>query len=236
MNGPHREYLAIITARGGSKRLKDKNILPLAGKPLITHTIDAALDCGRFATVMVSSDSDAILDVAARAGAMTIKRPAHLAADMSTSEDAVRHALETVTGNDTHPHAADFVLLQPTSPLRTATHIAEAIDIYERDGLKSLASVTACHHPPQKTLIRTAEGEVRPLTTWEDLSKPRQILPDAYQTNGAIYISDIAAFLATHNFFTQPFGIYEMLPEYSLDIDDAGDFHLAEQTILAGRA
>ena len=226
---PQHNFVAIITARGGSKRLKNKNILPMAGKPLITHTLDSAFLAKRFAAVVVTSDSKDILDIAENSGAHTIQRPAELGTDLTTSEEVLRHALRTIKENEICPTATDFVLLQPTSPLRTDHHIIEAIDIYNRLGLKSLASVVRCHHPPQKTLVKNADGTIAPLISWEALSMPRQLLGDAYQTNGAIYISDIKAFIETSSFFTAPFHIYEMTDRDSIDIDDENDFQLAER-------
>ncbi len=116
-------FLAIIPARGGSKRLPRKNILNLAGKPLIAWTIEAALQSKYIDKVLVTSNDDEILKVSNDYGASTIKRPMHLSQDNSTSFEAISHAIENTQEFDY------IVLLQPTSPLRTSGHIDEAIQL-----------------------------------------------------------------------------------------------------------
>ena len=118
------KVLAVIPARGGSKRLPKKNIMLLGGKPLVTWTIEAGLKSKYIDTLIVSSDDKEILDISMYAGANVIKRPPKFAADDSKTSDAIKHVIKTV--------AEDFdfiVLLQPTSPLRTEKHIDDAFDL-----------------------------------------------------------------------------------------------------------
>ena len=113
----NKTFLAIIPARGGSKRLPRKNILDLSGRPMISWSIDAGLKSKYIDKVVVSSDDDEILDIAKKFKAETVKRPGELASDIATSNDVVKHALENIEEHDY------IVLLQPTSPLRNCKHI-----------------------------------------------------------------------------------------------------------------
>ena len=119
-----KSILAVIPARGGSKRLPNKNILDLAEKPLIAWSIEAGLNSKYIDTVVVSSDSDDILDISKKFGADIIKRPDELASDTATSFDAIKHTIENTI------ETFDYViLLQPTSPLRNNSHIDEAFEL-----------------------------------------------------------------------------------------------------------
>ncbi|MBD3842433.1 MAG: acylneuraminate cytidylyltransferase family protein, partial [Campylobacterales bacterium] len=208
--------IAIITARGGSKGLPRKNVLELAGKPLIAHTIDAALQSKIFEKVIVTTDDQEIKEVSLKYGAEVIDRPDELATDTASSLDVIEHTLLQLKENgEEYSH---FILLQPTSPLRNAIHIQEAWKKYVQEKASSLVSVTEVEHPPQKMLIEK-DGKIEPLTTWEDLTKPRQSLPKAYEPNGAIYICNIEKFLDTKNIFLEPLKIFHMDKKDSTDID-----------------
>ena len=115
-------FLAVVPARGGSKRLPRKNILDLGNKPLIAWSIEAGLNSRYVDKVIVSSDDDEILNIAKTYNSEIIKRPASLASDTATSFDALKHTIENV---ETYDY---IILLQPTSPLRSSQHIDEAID------------------------------------------------------------------------------------------------------------
>jgi len=121
----NKTFLAIIPARGGSKRLPRKNLLDLCGKPLIAWSIEAALKSKYISKVIVSSDEEEILNIAKEYKADFIKRPDELASDTATTFDALKHTLENVEKYDY------VVLLQPTSPLRDEKHIDEAIELLE---------------------------------------------------------------------------------------------------------
>jgi len=120
-----RKFLAIIPARGGSKRLPRKNVLNLNFKPLIAYSIEAGIGSKYVDDLVVSSDNEEILNISKALGADTIVRPNYLASDTATTFDAIRHALENISGYDY------IVLLQPTSPLRTSKHIDEAIELLD---------------------------------------------------------------------------------------------------------
>lgn len=215
-----KKIVAIITARGGSKGLPRKNVLDLNGKPLIAHTIDAAKESQVFDKIVVTTDDKEIKEISLKFGAEVIDRPAELATDMASSIDVLVHALRELSVEEfTH-----FVLLQPTSPLRNREHIREAMDIYNRSNGKSLVSVTEVEHTPYKLLVEN-EGEITPLFSEKHLTMPRQKLPTTYRINGAIYISEVSAFLKEKNLFEKPLKIYAMDEMSSVDIDNIDDFN-----------
>lgn len=221
-----KSFLVIIPARGGSKRLPRKNILPLGAKPLIAWSIDAAKESRYADTVLVSSDDDEILSVAKEHNAKTIKRPAELATDTATSFDAIKHAIE-------HEAPHDFViLLQPTSPFRTAMQIDEAIELLSAKGADAVISVSKAIHSPlwSNTLPEnmSMEGFLRD----ELLNKRSQDLPQFYSLNGSIYICATDKLLQNGGFFLKEnIFAYEMEP--SVDIDSEQDFKFA-QFLLQG--
>ena len=122
----NKTFLSIIPARGGSKRLPRKNVLDLCGKPLISWTIEAALYSKYLDEVVVTSDDNEILGIANNMKVRSIERPSHLASDTASTFDAVKHTIDNI---DSYEY---IVLLQPTSPLRNATHIDKAIELLAR--------------------------------------------------------------------------------------------------------
>lgn len=217
--------IAIVTARGGSKGLPGKNLAPLMGKPLIAHTILAGLTCPGVARVVVTTDHPDIARVSREWGAEVIDRPPELATDTASSIDAVGHALGVLRagGED----AERLALLQPTSPLRTAGHLADCLDRWRAAATVSAISVTEYEHSPYKAF--TLDGDrLSPLFGAECLSSPRQTLPPIYRPNGAIFAIGIPAFLEAHTFFVAPVMAYIMSGEDSVDIDTPADLAAAE--------
>jgi len=135
-------FLAIIPARGGSKRLPKKNILKLNKKPLITYSIKAAQQSNFIDDVVVSSDDDDILNISLNYGAKTIKRPDQLSQDGSTTFDAIKHTIENYESYEY------IVLLQPTSPLRDEKDIDEAIKLLDEKKADAIISVCEMEHSP----------------------------------------------------------------------------------------
>ncbi len=223
---------AIITARGGSKGLPRKNILPLAGKPLIAHTIEAALGCPTISRCFVSTDDREIKSVALEWNAEVIDRPAALATDTATSQDVMRHALETLRAAGEMP--AQFALLQPTSPLRTSRHIAECIELFFRTGRTCCASATETDHHPYKS-FRVENDRIIPLASFEHMSTPRQTLPVFYRPNGAIYVVSSERFLRENTFITADTAVYVMGRGDSIDIDNSLDLLICEHILSSWR-
>ena len=130
---------AFIPARGGSKGLPGKNIKMFADRPLIVHSIDYALNSNYIDEVIVSTDDADIADIASKAGANIINRPANIASDTSTTESAIEHYLN----NTKQPNI--IVLLQPTSPLRPKGSLDKAIEHFKDNQFDSLLSITPTH-------------------------------------------------------------------------------------------
>lgn len=222
-----KQILAIIPARGGSVGLPRKNLRPLAGKPLLAFTVEAALGCRWVGKCIVSTDDDEIAETAKRLGCEVVKRPAELATSTASSESVVRHALECGPLPGGPPEV--FALLQPTSPLRTAAHLSEACELFFRSpAAGSVVSVCETDHSPYKTFV-VRDGVLEPFMSWEHLSMPRQLLPQTLRPNGAIYLTRSAPFLTDNKLLRQPVVPYVMSPRASVDIDTAEDLELCEQ-------
>jgi len=216
-------FLAIIPARGGSKRLPNKNILNLNGKPLIAYSIEAALQSKYINNVVVSSDSDSILNIAKSFKAQTIKRPDYLATDTAKSFDAIKHTIENM------PQYDYIVLLQPTSPLRDANNIDQAINLLEQKNADAIISVSAMEHSPLWANTLDDSLSMKGFLKDEILNKRSQDLETYYRLNGAIYITKTDKLLKEETFFLKDnIFAYIMSRENSIDIDEDIDFQLAK--------
>ena len=216
-------FLAIIPARGGSKRLPKKNLLELNGKPLIAYTIEAGLKSKYIDTVVVSSDNDKILEVSTYYGADTLKRPASLATDIANTNEMISHVLEKVQGFDF------IVLLQPTSPLRNSVHIDEAIEYLLKKEADAIISVCEVEHSPLWSNVLPKDKSMSGFLKEDDEDKRSQDLETYYRLNGAIYICRVDRFLIEKKLFLKDnIFAYRMSKKYSVDIDDIFDFKLAE--------
>lgn len=222
----NKTYLAIIPARGGSKRLPRKNVLELKSKPLIAWSIEAALNSKYIDKLVVSSDSNEILDVASKFGANVIKRPESLATDLSTTFDAIKHTIDNVEKYEY------IVLLQATSPLRSSNHIDEAIELLEKKEADAVVSVTEMDHSPLWSNTLDDSLKMDDFISNEIKNTRSQDLEKYYRLNGAIYIVKTdkllneKTFLLNDNIFA-----YKMNRGSSIDIDEEFDFKLAELLI-----
>lgn len=222
-----RKILAVIPARGGSKRLPNKNILNMAGRPLIRWTIDCALDTQLFEDVVVSSDSQEVLAIAEEANVIALKRPERLASDSATSVDVVLHALESF--RDVGKIFHYVCLLQPTSPLKESGDIAGAFALLDNKSIASVVSVTEVDHSPMwsmpldkgMSLDQFFDQKVGALSRSQDLEK-------YYRLNGAIYFSNVRALEQTKRLSSAPCLAYLMPRNRSFDIDEKIDFDICE--------
>lgn len=215
------KFIAIIPARGGSKTIPKKNIISLNNKPLIYYTIQAAKDCSLIERCYVSTDCEEIAKVALNFGAEVIKRPDSISGDFALSEDVVNHVI-----NQTNINKESYiVLLQPTSPLRTEKHLTECIQKFLKSKRKSAISICLAEHHPYK-MLQINGDIIEPLQ--QELFKPRQLLPEYYRINGAIYITSVKDFLVTKKLFNPPVMGYVMPQEVSIDIDTYLDLMLTE--------
>ncbi len=221
--------IAIIPARGGSKRLPRKNILPLAGKPLIAWTIEAALESGVFDRVIVNTDDQEIADIAIQYGAeVPYLRPSELATDTATTISVLKHQLEYYLSHD--EVFDQLVLLQPTSPLRTAQDIRNAWGLYCEHTIESVVSVTPVEHPIQWTFKADDNAKLSPL--FDDNVKRSQDCEQHYRLNGAIYITSSFNILE-HDILIHPLSNmgYKMPANRALDIDEELDFVIAQSVL-----
>ena len=213
--------LGIIPARGGSKGIPRKNLALLDGRPLISHSITAAKRSKFLDAVVVSSDSDEILAVAAGDGAECIRRPDSLGRDTSPMEGALLHAIREVNRRGFVP---DFVaLLQPTSPFRTTETIDRAIkEFIDAPGFDALASLVRI----TPKLGRIVRGRYVPVTA---MGKQRQELPEWYKECGTIFVFKAKRILAGKPLFGKR--ILPLAIEHereALDIDTPADLALAD--------
>lgn len=219
--------LALIPARGGSKGIPRKNVRPIAGKPLIAWTIEAALACEALAAVVVSTEDEEIAEVARAAGAETpFRRPAALATDETPGIGPVQHALQAL------PHFDAVLLLQPTSPLRTAGDIDGLLQMVKAAGATSAVSVCEVGDHPAWMFSRSGDGRLHPF-----LSDPRparrQDMEALVTLNGAMYYADRDQVLVRERLVAEDSLGYVMPVERSIDIDTPFDWHVAEM-LLAG--
>ncbi|ELU1436637.1 acylneuraminate cytidylyltransferase family protein [Providencia rettgeri] len=219
----NKKIIAIIPARGGSKRLPRKNILPLAGKPLINWTIEAALGSKYIDDVFVSTDDTEISHISKLAGISVPElRPQYLSTDTATTRDVILYTLNNFGYN------ADLVIiLQPTSPLRNQIHIDEALELFERKKAFSVISVTPCEHPPQWSntlpINNSLYNFIDPINSLRS-----QELEKYYRLNGAIYIYNIDKYKTDDKIsFCDKSYAYIMNNHNSIDIDSAFDFDIA---------
>lgn len=219
------KILAIIPARGGSKGLPNKNIYPLAGKPLIRHTIEAALASKYICKTVVSTDSQQIMEVCEDL-CEVIKRPAILATDNAPSEPVFHHAINCLAIDG---HKYDFIVaLQPTSPLRDADDIDNAFQSYFLSEATALISGFEPPHSPLKSFYNDGTF-LRGLINNDYPFSPRQSLPKTFIPNGAIYIVENNLFLEQQGFFTSKTIPYLMPFKKSIDIDTVEDIEACEK-------
>lgn len=218
--------IAIIPARGGSKRLPNKNILPFSGKPLITWTIEAALESQLFDMVLVSTDSQDIADIAINAGAtVPFLRPAQLANDTATTNDVITHIIEWVELH--YRKVSRVTLLQPTSPLRDANNIKEAMALYVMKNALAVISVCELEHPIQYCNRLSANLSMEGFLPIAANRRSQELEP-YYRLNGAIYIFDRRFVGKMSDIYSKGSIAYIMSKLKSVDIDDEFDFNMAE--------
>ncbi|AXY02661.1 acylneuraminate cytidylyltransferase family protein [Vibrio alfacsensis] len=224
------KFVALILARGGSKGLPRKNILPLNGKPVISWTIEAALQCPQVGRVFVSTDDSEIATTSISLGAEIIDRPPALALDTSSSIDALSHAIDWLELNNIQSEY--LVLLQPTSPLRNAVHLQESLHLYTVKNADLVISVFEPSHTPIKSYIEREDGSLAGLYSDDAPYTRRQDLPRAFQPNGAIYAFSKNAFKLNNRFPQSNVYPYLMSECDSLDIDTLDDLLAVEKVMM----
>jgi CMP-N,N'-diacetyllegionaminic acid synthase len=218
--------IVTVCARGGSKALPRKNILPFCGRPLIEWTINQARSCPGVQGVYVSTDDSEIAQIALRAGAdVPYVRPAHLASDTAAKIPAIEHLVSHLESSGMH--ISRIVDLQPTSPLRTVGDVAAAIAL-DPEGELTVSVCEPSHNPYYSLVEQREDGTLSPPRNGGLVA--RQEAPLVYGLNGAIYVWNRQALAraAIKGFWSVTMRPYVMPKWRSIDIDTVEDFEIAE--------
>lgn len=220
--------LTLIPARGGSKGLPGKNTRPFLRKPLIAHTIDAARDSGVAGRIVVSTDDAEIARVSAESGAeVPFLRPAEIAGDAAPVLAAAFHALDWFATHEGWT-AQWLLLLQPTSPLRTADDIRRAFEIVHSEDTDAVVAVSDTKSHPFWVKTLDPSGHLQPFIADQRAPACRQELPPAYALNGLLYLVRTSTLRKEGAFCpvkTRPLIIPSIR---AFDIDSEDDFLIAE--------
>ena len=219
--------LALIAARGGSKRLPGKNIRVLGGKPLIVWSIDVAKGIPTICDILVSTDDDTIATISSKAGAyVPWLRPEGLATDAASSVDVALHAVDWY---EAEKGVVDGVLLlQPTSPLRTKETVRKGIELFRTHNQQPVIGVSATHAHPLWTFKMDGQFLV-PFIKEHGLGTRSQDLPPAYVVNGSFYLISPAQLRACGSFVSaKTIPLIIESPQEAIDIDTEWEFNIAE--------
>lgn len=218
------KIIAVIPARGGSKGIPKKNIVDLCGKPLIGWTICAAKQSGIFDRIVVSTDSDEIAIVAEEYGAEVLRRPPEISGDFSTSDDVLLHLIQEMCAEDD-----TLVLLQPTSPLRTANDVVQAFQLYQASsGVRMVMGAVPQDSSVLKCFLMDDMGMFFGAFSADAPFSPRQILPKIFAPNGAIYIFSVREFMLEKKLPRRDIKGFIMDQESSVDVDSIDDLRKAQ--------
>lgn len=224
--------IAIIPARSGSKGLKDKNIKKLNNKPLIAYSIESAIASGQFDKVFVSTDSQQYADIATIYGAdASFLRSGKNSSDTAGSWDVVREVIDRLKKQG--EEYDEIMLLQATSPLRTAADIVNSINLLHQKKGNAVVSLTECDHSPIWCNTLPEDFNMDNFDREEYKNLPRQLLPRYYRYNGAIYLVTKEELYNIDHMFEHGCFAYIMPQERSIDIDTALDFIIAETIMKA---
>lgn len=219
--------ISIIPARGGSKGIPKKNIFPIAGKPLIVHTIEQSKSSSLVSETFVSTDDKEIALISASAGATVVERPADISGDHASSEAALLNVINQIQFMG-KPRPDVIVFLQCTCPIRRSTDIDNAIKALHEKHADSILSVSPSHR-----FLWTEEDGVARAINYDFMARPRrQEMRAQYVENGSIYVSRIDGLLNTGNRIFGKVALYEMAEESAVDIDTLLDMKLAELILL----
>jgi CMP-N-acetylneuraminic acid synthetase len=224
-----KKILAIIPARGGSKRLPGKNIKPFFNRPLIAWTIENAKKSKFINKLIVSTDNKNIAEVSKEYGGEVIERPKKFAKDTTLIYEVIEHVTDHLYKNQKYKPDI-IILLQPTSPLRTAKDIDRALKLFLKNECESVVSVYESDYPFYWS-FKIAYKYLEPIFDKKYLKKRRQDLPKIYIPNGAIFIFTRDNLFKYKSLYSKKVLPYVMPRETSIDIDNEIDFKLAELLI-----
>lgn len=218
--------ITIIPARGGSKRIPRKNLVQLAGKPLIAHSIEQAKNSRLAGRVIISTDDDEIAKVSTEYGAEVFMRPADLATDTASSEDALLHVLSCISDKQ-EPEPDIVVFLQCTSPIRNNDDIDNAINLFMEKKADSLFSAYVFN----KYIWQVKDGTPEPINYDYKKRWREQDFPVQYLENGSIYVIKPWVLKDLKNRLGGKMAVYEMDSMDSFQIDAPEDFDLIESLL-----
>ena len=221
------KFLAVITARAGSKGVPRKNVKLLNGKPLTFYTLDVAREVLGDKDICLSTNDTELIELAVKERNYNVpfKRPEHLATDEASTYEVLLHAIDFYEKRGDYYDA--IILLQPTSPLRTVIHLKEAIHLYKSNEVDMVVSVKEAKSNPYFTLFEeNSNGFLKQ-------SKPskftrRQDCPKVYEFNGAIYVVNVNSLKKSMMSEFSKINKYVMDDKYSIDIDSPFDWKMAE--------
>ncbi|MCP3930806.1 MAG: acylneuraminate cytidylyltransferase family protein [Bacteroidetes bacterium] len=229
-----KKILAVIPAKIGSTRLKQKNIKELNGKPLIYYPIKMAQESQLFDEIMVSTDSEEIAGIAKQAGAsIPFMRPELLGRDPYGVADVCLHVLEEYEAKGVF--FKKLVILLPTSPLCMVTDLVKANKIFDKKDASFLMSVSEFDHNPFAALMKSEVSDnIMESCFVNEVAKKRHEVPKTYRANGAICIVDVKSFQEIKTYYGTPLYTYVMPMDRSVDIDTEMDLKFAEFLISRG--
>lgn len=216
--------LAVIPARAGSKGIPNKNIHELAGKPLIAHTIEAALKSSAVNRLVVSTDGEEIASVSKKFGAEVIPRPSEISGDMASSESALLHVLEHLDRSEGY-HPDLLVFLQCTSPLTLSGDIDGTVNALIQEGADTALSVTPFHYFLWK---EDKNGDAVGINHSKTIRPLRQEREPQYLETGAVYVMKASRFREVKHRFFGKTAMYVMPNARRWEIDEPSDFEVAE--------
>jgi len=224
-----KKVLCTICARGGSKGVKNKNIKPINGKPLIAYTIEQAIKSGLFGHIVISTDSDEIAQISQEYGAeVFFKRDALMASDNAGKLDVIRDAF--VRSEAYYNEEYDYLIdLDATAPLRDVGDIIDSFEQFKRDNNDNLITAMPSRRSPYFNLVEVDKnGKVYLSKKLDTQIVRRQDTPKSYDMNASIYIWKRDIILNRESLFLENTGLYVMPEERSIDIDTELDYKFVE--------
>ena len=217
--------IAIITARGGSKRIPYKNIRDFCGKPIITYSIEAALNAGCFTNVMVSTDDEKIAQIAKEAGAeVPFLRSEENSGDFATTADVIKEVLEEY--KKVGKEFTTACCIYPTAPFLTPKKLEESVGLLEEDKFDSVMPVVEFSFPPLRGMVKNGN---KVNYKWEEYSQMRsQDLEKIYHDVGQFYVFNVKRFQETGKLVTENTGAIVLNEMEMQDIDTETDWKIAE--------
>lgn len=216
------KYIAIIPARKGSKRLKNKNLIKIKKQRMFDYTMRAAINCKKISKIIVTTNIQKLLKKSTNK-IIYIKRPEYLCRDDSSTESAIQHVINSLKSNFNNKKV-NIVLLQATSPLRNSKDINEAIINYEKNKYNSLFSA----YEKKFSFWKKEKNFLYPINYSLNRRKRGQYMKNALVENGAIYIFNASGFKIYKNRLFKKIGVHLMSKRNSVEIDEAHDLKLAK--------